>query len=138
MAIGLSRMATIMLSLTLHGFLLTLGVLLIVASTIVVTAAGAVIAASGAGGGAPNTNGAAANIQQHINAANELLPRQSFVTTAPAMVTTTRFAGALKCPTVCTCGRDNGRLEVLCLRGNSYKSCFIDSTQRFTCRGKTV
>lgn len=32
--------------------------------------------------------------------------------------------GHHKCPVECTCGRDNdGRLEVLCLRGNSYKSC---------------
>lgn len=31
---------------------------------------------------------------------------------------------AHKCPVECTCGRDNDqRWEVLCLRGNSYKSC---------------
>lgn len=117
-------MTTIML--TLHGFLLTSCILLSAKTTLLTSASsddGDIFIAS-SGNGLPSWS--AATLRQATPTIGAILTtekseEEDYHQTAGSV----NKSAPHKCPVECTCGRDNeGRLEVLCLRGNSNKSCF--------------
>lgn len=115
-------MATIMLSsTTFHGFLLTLSLLLICSARISLTVAvGGTVTSPPP---FPAKEGLRSNslVDPSMGKGGEQSERKS---------PSASVKGSVQCPSECSCARDSeGRLEVLCLRGNSNKSRSISWTR---------
>lgn len=122
-------MATIMLlPMTFHGYLLTSCVLISVATYAASDGDGSIIAKSGDASSSIKESSISSTVPDILEGAAKSEAEETEIGHRGSGT----VKGPHKCPAECSCGIDNGgRLEVLCLRGNSNNFALIMETTKW-------